>query len=104
MLRVISDCSNVLITCWEENSIETFCVRDGTFLPQLLPDRIRILRPLRIKVIEIAGPIRNRFSHAHADTSLHSRTSIAASGQFAAASRALLLSSRATAPPPVVRA
>src|SRR5262249_54437124 len=51
---------------------EALGVRDRTLLPQLVPDRIGILDPARIEVVEIGGPIGDGRSAAHGSRSRRS--------------------------------
>lgn len=62
MLSVIGDRANVLIAQRKINTIEPIGVSDRARLPQLAPDRMGILSPVRIKMVEIIRSVGNRCS------------------------------------------
>src|SRR5436190_1323718 len=97
MLGVVGDRAHVLIARGEIDAAEALGVRDRACLAQLLPDRIRVLDPARIEMIEIGAPVVHRRARAHVSSSM---TSIASSGQFALASQAFSASAGATLPSP----
>jgi hypothetical protein len=47
------------------SSHEPIGMSNRTFLPQLVPDRIRIVDPCRIQVVEITGPVSDRRTRTH---------------------------------------
>src|SRR5258708_304922 len=103
VLGIVGDRPNVLVARRKIDAHEAIGVSDWAFLPQLIPDGIRIFDPRRIEVIEITGPIGNGRTCTHG--SIHSSMmSMAISGQLAAASRALSSRPVGTVPSPIARA
>ena len=65
MLGVVGDRAHVLVARGQVDAHEAVGVRDRTLLPQFVPDRVRVLDPARIEVVEIGGPIGDGRSAAH---------------------------------------
>src|SRR5205085_8068305 len=82
ILGVVGDRTHILVARGKIDAAEPLGVRNRTLVAQLLPDRIRVLDPARIEVVEVSGPVASRRARAH---DLSSMTSMASSGQFALA-------------------
>src|SRR5262249_25737297 len=65
MLRVVGDGPHVVVARREVDAVEAIGMRDRTFLPELVPDRIRVVHPARIGMVEVAAPVRDRRSFGH---------------------------------------
>src|SRR6516225_1044535 len=88
MLGVVCDRPDVLVARRKIDAPKTIGVGDRAGLSQVAPDRMRILNPGRIEMVEITGPIGNWRSRPHLKR--HSSImSMAISGQLALASHAL---------------
>src|SRR5260370_33131407 len=98
MLGVVGDGANVLVAAGKIHALEAVGMRERAARAQLVPNRIGVLDPARVEVIEIAFPIVDRRPGAHQSCS--SITSMAGSGQFAPASQAVASSPAGTPPPP----
>jgi hypothetical protein len=57
MLGVVSNRTDILIARREIDPLEAIGMRDRALAAELVPDRIRILGPLLIKVIEVGEPV-----------------------------------------------
>src|ERR1043165_8703512 len=96
MLGVVGARAHVLVARREIDAAEALGVRDRALFAQLVPDRIRILDPARIEMIEVTRPVIHRRARAHAVSSI----SIAFSGQLALPSQAFSTRAPGPAPPP----
>src|SRR5258708_393992 len=73
MLSVVGNRSDVLIARRKINPVEPIGVSDRTCLAQLAPDRMGILCPARVKMVEIPCPVGNRSALVHMVTFPRSR-------------------------------
>jgi hypothetical protein len=65
MLGIVGDRAHVLVPRKEIDAHEPIGMSNRTFLPQLVSDRIRIVDPSRIQVVEITGPVGNGTARTH---------------------------------------
>jgi hypothetical protein len=65
VLGVVGNGAHIFIAGRQIDPHETLGVRNRTFLPQLVPDRKRVLDPARVQMIEIGGPIGDGRPAAH---------------------------------------
>ena len=65
VLGVVGDGADVLIAARKISAHEPLGMGDRAFLPQLVPDRIRIFTPARIEMVEVRFPIGRRRPFAH---------------------------------------
>ena len=65
MLGIEGDRAHVLVPRNEIYTHVPIGMSNRTFLLQLVPDRIRIVDPRRIEVVEIIGPVDNRRARTH---------------------------------------
>src|ERR1043166_1159433 len=98
MLGVIGDGLHVGVAAGEIGSGKPCGARDRAGSPQLVPDRVGVLYPVRIAMIEVGCPVAHRRRPAHARYS--STTSTASSGQLAWARYALSSRPGGTVPSP----
>ena len=57
-------------------------IREAKSRPELVPDRERVVDPLRMQMVEVGGPVLDRRTLAHGSPRYVSMTSTANSGQF----------------------
>jgi hypothetical protein len=60
MLHVMGDRRYILIASDQPAATEPVGVRDRTALPQVVLDRVGVVGPLRLRVREVCGPVRDR--------------------------------------------
>ena len=65
MLGIEGDRAHVLVPRNEIYTHVPIGMSNRTFLPQLVPDRIRIVDPSRIQVVEITGPVGTSRARRH---------------------------------------
>ena len=65
MLGSVGDRAHVLVPRKEIDAHKPIGMSNRTFLPQLVLDRIRIVDPCRIQVVEITGPVGDRRAGGH---------------------------------------